>query len=58
VGPEWATLANGKRSPVPSNWTGTGSHGIRKTLIQMGTSAKGSYGGTLPCNDRGEPLPT
>jgi uncharacterized membrane protein (DUF485 family) len=38
---EWPELANGERSTVPNNWTGTGPHGIRRTLIQMGTSAKG-----------------
>jgi RsiW-degrading membrane proteinase PrsW (M82 family) len=41
VGPEWETLAEGKSSPVPTNWTGIGPHGIRKTLIAMGTTAKG-----------------
>jgi uncharacterized membrane protein (DUF485 family) len=38
---EWDELAEGERSSVPNNYTGTGPYGIRRTLIQMGTSAKG-----------------
>jgi hypothetical protein len=38
---EWPELAKGDRSTVPNNWTGTGPHGIRKSLIEMGTTAKG-----------------
>jgi hypothetical protein len=38
---EWPELAKGERSTVPNNYTGTGRYGIRRTLIQMGPSAKG-----------------
>lgn len=41
AGPEWDTLAGGKNSPVPSNWTGKRPGGIRATLIDMGPSAPG-----------------
>lgn len=35
VGPEWKTLAKGKRSPVPNNWTGTRPGGLRATFLEM-----------------------
>ncbi len=35
IGPEWSTLAKGKRSPVPSNWTGTKPGALRATLLAM-----------------------
>ncbi len=41
VGPEWKTLAKGKTSPVPSNWTGTKPIGLRAAFLEMGPSAKG-----------------
>lgn len=41
AGPEWKTLARGRRSSVPNNWTGTGPMGIRKNLLAMGVEAKG-----------------
>lgn len=41
VGSEWDELAHGDRSTVPNNWTGTGERGIRRALLQMGTTAKG-----------------
>jgi len=36
AGPEWLTMADGESSSVPSNWTGTGNHGIRATLKDLG----------------------
>ncbi|MEA2686179.1 MAG: hypothetical protein QOE93_1374 [Actinomycetota bacterium] len=41
VGPEWTTLAKGKRSPVPNNWTGTKPTGIRAALLEMTPKAQG-----------------
>ena len=41
VGPEWKTLATGKRSPVPNNWTGTKPTGIRAALLEMTPKAQG-----------------
>ncbi len=41
VGPEFKSLASGKTSPVPSNWTGTRPGGIRATLLEMTPDATG-----------------
>ena len=41
AGPEWKSMATGsvERSPVPSNWTGSGHNGIRKAFQDMGPGA-------------------
>lgn len=36
AGPEWEAMVEGKASPVPGNWIGSGPHGIRKTLKELG----------------------
>ncbi len=41
VGPEWETLATGKSSPVPSNWTGTKPTGLRAAFLEMTPKAQG-----------------
>lgn len=41
AGPEWAAMAHGNSSPVPSNWTGIQPGGIRATLIGMTPTATG-----------------
>lgn len=41
AGPEWDAMEKGNSSPVPSNWTGTGPFGIRRTLIDMTPKAEG-----------------
>ncbi len=41
IGPEWAAMARGDTSSVPSNWTGTGSGGLRKVFIEMTPKAQG-----------------
>jgi cytochrome bd-type quinol oxidase subunit 2 len=41
IGPDWEAMAKGEESRVPSNWTGTGPHGLRKTFIEMTTQAPG-----------------
>ena len=41
VGPEWKTLAKGKTSPVPSNWTGTKPTGLRAAFLEMTPKAQG-----------------
>lgn len=41
AGPEWQSMGKGsiERSPVPSNWTGSGHNGIRKAFHDMGPGA-------------------
>lgn len=36
AGPEWDTMEKSGMSKVPSNWTGTKPHGIRRTFQQLG----------------------
>jgi hypothetical protein len=40
AGPEWDSMGRGdtSTSPVPSNWTGTGPHGLRRKFHRLGVA--------------------